>query len=156
MMMLRQLFLLEGNWGPRCLPAWKGRLLSLALLIENWLMWEFPVVVEHEDGWSNKKGFWKLPQPTFSNFPYIFKDLPESLLFTQQIVLECLFCAKHLFKVLEINISLNKTDQKIKIRKNVCPHGAYLLMFQRPSLPVPGPILLMRKVLKLRSDVVLL
>lgn len=54
------------------------------------------------------------------------------------------------------NVSLNKTDQKVKIQKKVCPHGAYLLMFQRPSLPVPGPVPLLRKVLKLRSDVVLL
>ena len=30
---------------------------------------------------------------------------------------------------------MNKTDRKQNTQKNLCPHSAYVLMFQRPSLP---------------------
>lgn len=67
------------------------------------------------------------PQLSFSNFPYIFKDLPESLLFTWQIIFECLLCAKQCSRYWKYIIEQNQPENKNM--KNVCPHGAYLLMF---------------------------
>lgn len=66
----------EGNWDPHSLPAWKGRL-SLVSLFKSWLMWEFPVVIEHEDGWSNKEGFWKLPNLAFLTFLIFLRTYPS-------------------------------------------------------------------------------
>lgn len=41
---------------------------DLHLSLKNCVEWEFPMVAEHEDSWSNKKGFWKPPKLAFLIF----------------------------------------------------------------------------------------
>lgn len=110
----------------------KGDSKLLLLALKSCLVWEFPVVVEHEDVWSNKEAFWKLPHlafPTFLIFFWISKKIV------------CWGTYRSLCCLLSVPGTVQGTrgytiEQNCPpTPKHICCHGACILMFQRPHLP---------------------
>lgn len=88
---------------------------------------------------TTKKAFGN-PQPSLSNFLYILMAFQKK--FHGETYLNLYLFSKSFLStyyaagtVQGARETLNKTDKKQNTQKNLCPHSAYVLMFQRPSLP---------------------